>query len=154
RLFVVALAGSPPREVLAEFMAEFQSPPAVAWYPDSRRISVWGWQRKSGPGLWTVPLDGGAPVKSELSPEAEKQLQTAGLIIVDPVGLAGAFAWAPSGQALYFEGLSRGVWNLWKVAVDPETLRILGGLERLTVGAGRDTDPALSLDGKRLAFTI
>jgi Tol biopolymer transport system component len=101
-----------------------------------------------------VPLDGGAPVKSELSPEAQKQLQTAGLILVDTVGSAGAFAWAPSGQALYLEGLSRGVWNLWKVAVDPETLRIVGGPERLTVGPGRDTDPTLSLDGKRLALTI
>src|SRR5437763_502649 len=62
--------------------------------------------------------------------------------------------WAAAGQALYLEGASRGVWNLWKVAVDPETLRILGGPERLTVGAGRDTDLTLSQDGKKLAFAI
>jgi Tol biopolymer transport system component len=38
--------------------------------------------------------------------------------------------------------------------MDPETLRIRGAPARLTVGAGRDTDLALSPDGKKLAFTI
>jgi serine/threonine protein kinase/Tol biopolymer transport system component len=159
-LYVVALAGGPPREVLAEFMAEFQAPPAVAWYPDGRQISVGGRHRKLDWGLWTVPLEGGKPVKSEFNPEAEKQFQAADVRFAGPGWNDGGsrtcqFAWAPSRQALYFEGVSsRGVWNLWKVAVDPATLRILGGPERLTVGAGRDTDFALSPDGKKLIYAI
>jgi Tol biopolymer transport system component len=63
------------------------------------------------------------------------------------------FLWEPSGRALFFEGASRGVRNLWKVAVEPETLRWVRGPERLTTGAGPDTGMALSADGKKLAFT-
>ena len=55
--------------------------------------------------------------------------------------------------AVYFKGISRGVRSLWKVAVDPQTLRWVGGPERLTTGFN-DTDLALSPDGKRLAFTV
>jgi Tol biopolymer transport system component len=154
RLYVTTPTGGRPREVLAEFMAQFRSPPAVAWYPQGRRLSVAGNHFQFGVGIWTMPLDGGAPLKSEFSPEAQQQFRAAGLIFPGPIGLAGQFAWSRSGQALYFEGVSRGVSNLWKVAVDPGTLRIIGGLERLSGGAGRDADFALSQDEKKLAFVI
>ncbi len=61
--------------------------------------------------------------------------------------------WAPSGRAVYFKGVSRGVRNLWKVTVDPRTLRWVAGPERLTTGF-HDTDIALSPNGKRLAFSV
>ena len=61
--------------------------------------------------------------------------------------------WAPSGRAVYFKGHSRGVRSLWKIAVDPQTLRWVAGPERLTTGFN-DTDGALSPDGRRLAFTV
>jgi len=54
------------------------------------------------------------------------------------------FLWAPSGRALYFEGVSRGVRNLWKVEVEPHSLRWVAGPDRLTTGAGLDTDMVLS----------
>ena len=63
------------------------------------------------------------------------------------------FVWAPSADALYFVGTSRGVTNLWKVAVEPQSLRWIAGPERLTTSAGLDADIALSADGKKLAFT-
>jgi Tol biopolymer transport system component len=59
----------------------------------------------------------------------------------------------PSGRAIFFERTFRGVKNLWKLTVDPETLRILA-IERVTTGSGLDTELALSADGKRLAFTV
>jgi Tol biopolymer transport system component len=46
------------------------------------------------------------------------------------------------------------VRNLWKIRVDPQTSRMVGERERLTIGAGQDTDLALSADAKKLAFTI
>jgi hypothetical protein len=61
------------------------------------------------------------------------------------------YRWAPRGDALYLEGVSSGVTNLWRVAVDPQTLRWVGGPERLTTG-GVDSDMALSPNGERLAF--
>jgi Tol biopolymer transport system component len=38
--------------------------------------------------------------------------------------------------------------------MDPKASRVVAGPERLTLGAGQDTDLAISPDGKKLAFTI
>jgi Tol biopolymer transport system component len=62
------------------------------------------------------------------------------------------FAWAPSGKAIYFERAYRGTRNIWKLAMDPKTLKATA-IERLTTGAGPDTEAAISRDGTRLAFT-
>ena len=43
--------------------------------------------------------------------------------------------------------------NLWKIGVDPGSLRWVAGPDRLTTGPGIDSDVALSADGKKLAFT-
>ena len=61
-------------------------------------------------------------------------------------------AWAPSGKALFFERAYKGARNVWKMIVDPETLRATA-IERLTTGPGPDTEIAVSRDGTRLAFT-
>src|SRR5262249_2340669 len=89
---------------------------------------------------------GGAPIKSELVPKVLAQLKEADVSFDD-------FQWSSSGRALYFEGVSRSVRNLWKVDVEAQSLRWIAGPERLTTGAHLDTDLALSPNGKRLAFT-
>jgi Tol biopolymer transport system component len=142
-VYVTALDGSPPREVVTE-LGRLQS---VAWHPDGKHISCWA-VRDGKSDWWTVPLDGGPPLKWERTTAVEEQFKTVGITSF------GDFAWAPSGQALYFEGLSQGVRNLWKVQVDPGAFRLVAGPERLTLGAGQDTDLALSADGKKLAFRI
>jgi serine/threonine protein kinase len=145
KVYVVGLDGSPPREVLADVLAGFTGRWQISWYPDGRRVSIWGDHKKDGPSFWTVALDGGTPAKSEVDAQVDKERREAGLDLFD-------FRWSPDGRALYFEGVAQGVRNLWKVEVDPQSLRWTDGPERLTVGAGMDTDIALSSDGKRLAF--
>ncbi|HJQ26195.1 MAG TPA: winged helix-turn-helix domain-containing protein [Blastocatellia bacterium] len=148
-LYVAGLDGNPPREVLSEFVSGFRiggSLRSVAWHPDGRRVSVLGTHSELGFGFWTMPLDGGQPVKSEPAAEVAEALKAASLSF-------GRFCWSPTGRALYFEGIARDVRNIWRIAVDPETLGWVAGPERLTTGAGRDTDIALSRDGKKLAFT-
>src|SRR5262245_19059400 len=44
--------------------------------------------------------------------------------------------------------------NLWRVAVNPQTLRLVSGPERMTTDARSDSDIALSADGRKLAYTI
>ena len=70
----------------------------------------------------------------------------------DEMGRDVKFSWMPSGKAIIFERTFRGVRNLWKMSIDPETLRAYA-IERLTVGSGLDTDFAISADGRRVAFT-
>jgi len=62
------------------------------------------------------------------------------------------FCWHPSGRAIYFERTFEGARNLWRMTIDPATLRATG-LERLTTGPGTDNQLSLSNDGKKLAFT-
>jgi Tol biopolymer transport system component/DNA-binding winged helix-turn-helix (wHTH) protein len=145
KVYVVGLDGQPPREVMTDFLHQlgfFR----VAWRPDGKHFSLWGWSRQDKWRFWTIPLDGGAPVKSEIDPKIEGQIRDATVMLTD-------FLWSPSGNTLYFEGFSQGVKNLWKVEVDPQSLRWIAGPERLTTGAGADADIAISPDGRKLAFT-
>ncbi|MBI1765375.1 MAG: PD40 domain-containing protein, partial [Acidobacteria bacterium] len=149
KIYVVGLDGAPPREVLASLTGEFPGRLRVAWHPDGQRLSLWGEHHQAGLSFWTVTLAApasGPPVKSEFSPQVAAQIKTASVDLFD-------FRWARTGRALYFEGVSRGVRNLWKVEVEPASLRWTNGPERLTTGAGLDTDITLSPDGKKLAFT-
>jgi Tol biopolymer transport system component/DNA-binding winged helix-turn-helix (wHTH) protein len=133
-------------KVQAEFLARFIRVQNIAWHPDSQRISLWASPQWVSWEFWTVPVASGSPLKSEVTRTVRQQLQEAAVEFSH-------FRWAPSGRELYFEGLSQGVRNLWKVSVDPNTLSWIAGPERLTTGLGTDADVAISRDGKRLAFS-
>jgi Tol biopolymer transport system component/DNA-binding winged helix-turn-helix (wHTH) protein len=153
-VYTVALDGRPPRKMLSTFLNEFGTF-RTAWHPDSTRISIWGAHRKEGLTFWTVPIDGsGAPVKSELAPAVRERSSRASVRFTDADELPLAFLWSPSGDALYFEGLSRGVRNIWKVEVDASTLQWRLGPHRLTTGADANAGISLSRDGMKLAFAV
>ncbi len=165
KFYVVRLDGTPPREVLADFIAEHKLIPISAvWHPDGKRISISNFS--SSPGsivIWTVPTAGGAPIKTEIDPTIEKQVEGSTGPRV-PISFATAegvtegiqpgmsFSWSPSGNAIYFESLFRGTINIWKMSIDPGSLRATA-LDRLSNGPGPDVGVAISHDGKRLAFT-
>ena len=155
RFYMVDLDGTAPHEVLADFVSQ-QHLIAVsaAWHPDGKRISVWASNPSTAsPTFWTVPVAGGEPIGSVIPAEIAKQL---GEVSVGPGAVEWAtdfkFDWAQSGSAIYFERTFRGAKNLWKMTVDPDTLRATA-IERLTTGPGHDTQLAISPDGTRLAFT-
>jgi Tol biopolymer transport system component len=156
RFYVAPLDGSPPREVLAEFLAQNKLWAAsAAWHPDGKRITIWVEVGDPSPIpiFWTVPIAGGPDIKLEIAPAVRTQLAQAsgdtktGLQMGDYF-----FSWSPSGNAIYFERGYRGAKNIWKMTVDPGTLRATG-IDRLTTGPGPDAALAVSADGKRLAFT-
>ena len=60
--------------------------------------------------------------------------------------------WNPSGTALIVEALSDGVPTLWRVPVDPVSLRWRTP-ERLTTAPASAEGAAVSPDGTRVAFT-
>ena len=153
-LYTVAPGDRTPRKVLSAFLNEFGSF-RTAWHRDSKRISVWGNHLKDGRTFWTVPLDGsGAPVKSELAPVVRERFKEAKVRFADGDDLPLSFVWSPSGDALYFEGTSRGVRNIWKVEVEASTLQWRLGPHRLTTGADVNAGISLSRDGQKLAFAV
>jgi Tol biopolymer transport system component/DNA-binding winged helix-turn-helix (wHTH) protein len=154
RFYLAQLDGSPPREGLAEWIAQNKLCGAsAAWYPDGKRITIWGGTSSPTPAFWTLPLAGGPGIKLEIAPEVQRKLAEAS-------GEANAgqqfgeysFCWSPSRDALYFERGYRGAKNIWKMTVDPRIQRATG-IERLTTGPGPDAALAVSADGRRLAFT-
>ena len=153
-IYTVAMDGTPPRKILSTFLNEF-GPFSAAWHPDSKRISVWGSHLDEGMSFWTAPIDGtSAAVKSDLAPAVREQLEEGSVRFADGDRLPLSFLWAPSGDALYFEGISRGVRNLWKVDLDPATLEWRLGPQRLTTGADVNAGISLSRDGSKLAFAV
>jgi serine/threonine protein kinase len=146
KVYVVGLDGTPPAEALAEFLADFLLL-QMDWHTDGRRISFWGRHRKHGWGFWTAPVADGVPIKSELAPQVEQQMKEAAVSFIN-------FRWSPTGQLLYFEGIAQSVRNLWRIEVEPQTLRWVAGPERLTTDAGLDTNIAPSPDGRKLAYTV
>jgi Tol biopolymer transport system component len=152
--FVMDLDGGAPHKVLAEFgHGRNMFVISAAWHPDGKRVSFWGWEPGANPSLWTMQATGGDAVRWEIAPEILKQF---GDVLVDVGSFESRmdlkFSWSPSGQAIYFERAFRGARNLWKMSVDPNTLKATA-IERLTTGPGYDTRLALSADGRKLAFT-
>jgi serine/threonine protein kinase/Tol biopolymer transport system component len=152
QFYVVGLDGNPPHEILPSFFAQ-HNPLAVTWHPDGKRVSVWVADASPSPAIWTVPIAGGPGIKSEIAPAVDKEL--GGLSptndLNNPTDFT-TFSWARSGNAIYFDRLYRGARNIWKMTIEPDTLRVIA-VERLTTGAGADAVSALSFNGKRLAFT-
>jgi len=142
-VFIVNLDGTSSKEISTSVSANQSDAKLglVGWHPDGRRISF----LTDDGGFWTTPTSGGKPVRAEVSPKVANQLKEMAINL-------GNFRWAPAGNALFFEGQSNGVTNIWRVTVDPLSLAWIDGPVRLTTGSGSNIDIALSNDGKRLAF--
>jgi Tol biopolymer transport system component/DNA-binding winged helix-turn-helix (wHTH) protein len=154
RFYVARLDGSPPREVLAEFIAKNHLwATSAVWHPDGKRITVWVGSSSPTPAFWTVPLTGGPGIELEIPPAVQKELAEASGETKAGQQLGEyRFHWSPSGDAIYFVRGYRGARNIWKLTVEARTLRATG-IDRLTTGPGPESALAVSADGKRLAFT-
>ena len=156
QFYVVGLDGNPPRAV-QDGLTNQISATSATWHPDGKRISIWAgdWDMKPSPlpMFWTVPVDGGRAIKTEIGPEVLKAAET-----IAGSGISGwadsdfKFLWARSGTAIYFERTFRGARNIWRRKVDPRSLRAVA-IERLSTGTEIDSDFSSSPDGSKMAFT-
>ena len=143
-VYVVGLDGRMPRLVRPD-QTKHLNARAAAWHPDGR-VSILG-ADAGGPILVTTSLAGGEPTISLTSDAFRRGADALGVSL-------GEFTWSPSGDNLYFEGVAGGVQNLWRVRVDPSTLQVLDGPDRLTVGAGADGHVSLARQEGRILFSI
>jgi Tol biopolymer transport system component/DNA-binding winged helix-turn-helix (wHTH) protein len=144
RLFLIDAAGGTPRPLHID--ADVQ-PLSAAWYPDGRRLSIFGGMDRGEPVFLTMPIGDGPVVRSLVLPNVQRQIADAGLMLSH-------FTWGRGGRFLYFDGTSSDVRNLWRIDVDPTSLAWTRGPERLTTGAGADSEIAMSPDGSRLVFSV
>lgn len=158
RFYLVGLDGLPPRQVLGDVLKRNHADArSAAWHPDGKRLTVWIWNLSGAVygdeiRFWTVTIANEEVRRTELGPQIAAQLHDLSLTGQPEWEDDARFRWAPSGDALYFERTLRGAKNLWKLKLEPLTLRATA-IERLTTDADFDMEFALSRDGRRLAFT-
>ena len=151
--YIVGLDGNAPRPVQTDLTDRMWAISA-AWHPDGKRISVWTWEMKPAamPTFWTAPIEGGPAIKTEIGPEILKTAEAiAGSGISAWADSDFKFSWERSGTAIYFERTFRGARNIWRMRVDPQTLKAVA-IERLTTGTDLHTDFSASPDGNKMAF--
>ena len=112
-----------------------------SWSPHGHRIAFWAArdERASQRDLATVPASG---------PSDESAVAA----VTDDAPLDWSPAWSPDGRHLYFASDRGGTMNLWRVAVDETTGRVLRQPEPLTTPSLAAERPSLSRDGGLVAY--
>ena len=107
-----------------------------SWSPGKRRIAYWGLSGSTARRvLWTSPVEGGPAVS-----------------VVDDEHLNWSPVWAPDGRHLYFASDRGGSMNLWRVAVDERSGKVLGDPEPITTPFPWRGPLSLSQDARRIVY--
>jgi len=127
------LGSLPPRPEGAQWAEPLQLISSVTYRADGQ-----GYIRPGFSHLFVVPSDGGAP----------RQL-TAGAFHHD-----GTLSWAPDGQRLYFSANRTADWEREAAESEIHSVHVASGaIETLTRRVGPDFSPAVSPDGRHIAYT-
>lgn len=105
------------------------------WSPHGKRIAYWG-VPISKRDIATVPAKGGPEVK-----------------VTDDPYTDWSPAWSVDGKFLYFASDRGGSVNLWRVAIDEDSGKVLGQLEPITAPTRFASYYSFSKDGKKMVFT-
>jgi TolB protein len=131
QLWIVTVATGEKRRLEVKDSADATQP---HWSPNGHRIAYWGTAggRRT---IRTVAASGG---------EAVSVIEDAA-IYWNPV-------WSPDGRYLYFSSNRGGSMNLWRIAIDERSGRVLGPPEPITTPSTDSAQISLSRDGRRLVY--
>jgi serine/threonine protein kinase/WD40 repeat protein len=90
------------------------------WSPHGRRIAYWGNRQETQRDIWTLPVRGGEPV----------DVTNDRYLDWNPV-------WSPDGEYLYFLSDRAGGMKLFRVAIDEESGKVSGEIERVLTPEGQ-----------------
>jgi Tol biopolymer transport system component/DNA-binding winged helix-turn-helix (wHTH) protein len=150
RVYIGTVAGHAPVEA-SRFMPGGVTNAAVNWHPDGRRLSFLTSEGRLR--LETLDLDRNAVVTSEMSKSTRDSLDVTDPPAILSVVQGESFGWNASGRVVFFAGVMNEVYDIWKVAVDPAALTLVGPPTRLTASAEHARRLAVSRDGRRVAYT-
>jgi Tol biopolymer transport system component len=129
QLWAVNVASGEKRLVTKEDAAQ------PNWSPHGQRIAYWGVHRGGQRDIWTIPASGGEPVS-----------------VTDDAAVDWSPVWSPDGHYLYFASDRGGSMNLWRVAIDESSGKVLGSPEPITTPSVYSGDISFSSNGRRLAY--
>ena len=134
-LTVVTLA-SGQRRTLANGWRALQP----AWSPGGARIAFWTVRGQNGQrDIETVAADGSDGARG-------------GVAVTDDAPLDWSPAWSADGRSLYFSSARGGTMNVWRVALEQNTGRLLGEPEPMTTPSIWSGHLSFSRDGSRAVF--
>jgi Tol biopolymer transport system component len=113
------------------------------WSPHGTRIAFWGIPRQNSPNQGQRDI---ATVASDGSPA-----KTAVAVTNDPA-FDWSPEWSPDGRFLYFASDRGGTMNLWRVAIEESSGRVLGEPEPVTTPSTWVSHFRFSRDGSALVF--
>jgi hypothetical protein len=150
--YVLDVSGGNPRRVLTGLTQGWNLTGLPGWHPDGQRVSlllvVQDPPADTPSVLWrTISLRDGAHRDTDLSRAALERMDAAALDGVVSV------EWAPSGDSLFIEGVSRQATGLWRAAIDPATFG-LRDIRRVTAGPSQESGFRLSRDGRSAVFIV
>jgi Tol biopolymer transport system component len=112
-----------------------------SWSPDGARIAFWGLRGQSGQkDIWTVAANGSDAAQD-------------GVSVTDDAAFDWSPTWSPDGRYLYFSSARGGTINLWRVAIEERSGRVLSKPEPVTTPSTWSGYLSFSRDGSRLAFS-
>jgi Tol biopolymer transport system component len=116
-----------------------------SWSPHGWRIAYWGVELPRARRLiWTVLADPADP--------ADANSSAAPVPVTKGASLDWNPVWSPDGRVLYFVSDRSGIMNLWRVAIDERSGRVLGEPEPVTTSAQAGMMPSIASSGRSIAF--
>lgn len=106
-----------------------------AWSPSGARIAFWGMNEGGQRDVWTISRDGNAPMP-----------------VTDHASIDWNPVWSPDGKYLYFISDRHGSMNLWRVALDENSGKILGEPENIVTPSVYSRNLSFSRDGKQFIY--
>ena len=142
-IYMAPAAGGPATRIAEDFYAAR----GHVWSPDGRYLLFWGQRERDGSpesniDWYVAPVAGGPSVptgaRSVLLRESFEAFH----------GLPVPEAWVRAGDRIVFHGHVGDSWNMWQVAISPQTWQVRGTPRRATFGTTDEAAASATSDGR------
>jgi serine/threonine protein kinase len=142
-IFVAPATGGPAIRIAQDFYIARSH----VWSPDGHHLLFWGQRQRNVPAennvdWYVAPVTGGQPLRTA----ARSALLENGFEAFQQ--LPAPEAWVGDGSRVIFHGHVGDSWNMWQVAISPQTWEVRGPAERATFGTTDEAAGSVTADGR------